>query len=160
MPILRGRALAVLPLIFFLSSCVEPSSCDWQREEYHSHFPGYSSKIISLPPANDDFGLELELASYSTESDRMYINLFSLPIPENPNRPKKVDVAIAFESSTETVEADLFSGGQRILLPPEAAQKIIDSLLEGQAVTISVDRYRGEIYPENFSFNFSEGAHS
>jgi len=82
---------------------------------------------------------------------RMYLNIYCLSFPQELDNPFKTLVTISNDSDSYDVLADRFEGGQRLLLPPEAADNIIYRLLNNQSLTISVGRYCSEIIPEGFA---------
>lgn len=81
---------------------------------------------------------------------RLYINVYGLEIPPDPNDPSVVQVYISFKELSYCFPAQRFSGGQRLLIPPHVANDIIFYLSEDQPVFIRVGRYQADIYPDKF----------
>jgi hypothetical protein len=141
--ILRKGALCAP---FFFSSCSKPCP-QWEFQNITSSCPHFNAGKISLYPENPGSGLELEIARTSDDL-RMYLNVFSLgvcPLAEN-----KVPVVIIISDHRYEVLADVFQGGQRFLLPAEIYTPILEALFSDEMVTISVGRYRENIFGSGF----------
>lgn len=139
---------AIFALFLFLTSCSK-SSHQWICEKTLTHDPCYDSMRIILPSRNHFRELELELTQGAY--CKMYINVFSIELPEDPDCPNKTKVSLSVDGNSKIVYADRLKGGQRLLLPPDTTQMIIDSLLEGKPLSLSVSRYKAEIIPDRFS---------
>lgn len=139
---------ASMALFFFFIACSSDCSL-WQHDIVRTKCSKYDSDRIILRPNNIFRGLELELAR-TCSGDRMYVNVFSLSLPRDPDHPSKTKITIITEDEEYHVLADRLEGGQRLLLPGTTADFIIQKLLEDQAICISIGRYRSEIYPNDF----------
>jgi hypothetical protein len=93
--------------------------------------------------------LEIELVR-TVEDLRMYINVFGLDIPPDPNDTASSKVYVSFKDHSYTFSAMRFTGGQRLLIPAETRDEIVDYLLCDQPVFIRVCRYEADIYPRRF----------
>lgn len=143
------RAFSALFLFLLATSCSSSSCPKWQIEETITCSPCYNSGKIFFPPPDEFSGLELELAR-GPDDVRMYINVFSIEISGEADDSNAAQVLVDFGGEAETFTANILQGGQRLLLPPEATERILSSLLDGDYITISVDRYKAEIPSENF----------
>ena len=94
-------------------------------------------------------GLELEL-DFGISGLRMYVNVFSLEVPSHAETPHIAQVVIHINEERFVFFAHILQGGQRLLLPEEASNTIIEALSAGFPVTISTGRYRSVILPANF----------
>lgn len=80
----------------------------------------------------------------------MYVNVYSFEIqPEAPNL-NSVEVDVAIEDERQKFKAFIYQGGQRLLLPTEARDLIINALFNKESVVISVGKYSGEIISAGF----------
>lgn len=134
--------------LFTLSGC-SPCDQDWSYDCSIARNPCQSSGRIYLCAANQFSGLEIELVR--TQCDlRMYINVFGLEIPTDPNDAADSRVYISFRDHSYTFSAARFTGGQRLLIPERTRDEIIDYLICEQPVFIRIGRYEADIYPKHF----------
>lgn len=150
--------LSIFFLYFFLVSCSTPTH-QWRSDQSLNCFPHFQSSKIYLPPQNQFSGIEMEIVQGSY-GQRMYLNVFSIHLSVNPETPSKIFVTLIFNNETCVVEADLFDGGQHVLLPEEAKEKIIEHLLDNQTVSIKMGRYSTEITPSGFVKKYKSLANS
>ena len=137
-----------LTLFLFLCSCSKPCS-QWQNERAVTCCESQNSSRLMRCSSNRFRGLELEIAR-GCSGMRMYLNVHSLCFPCDETTPPKTTVHITSGQESYDVWADRLEGGQRLLLPPEAAQSIICHLLNGNTVSLSAGRFKEEISPEGF----------
>ena len=114
----------------------------------------WNSGRIYLCPSNEYSGLEVEFMR-TFSGVRMYINVFGLEIPPNGDDLSTSQVYVSFKDYSYTFTAQRFTGGQRLLVPEETMEEIIECLTRGQPVFLRVGRYEGDIYPEQFSEIFT-----
>lgn len=146
--------LLLLSLIFFLSACA-PDCRRWEIDVTdETCLPLYNSGRMSLATGPCD-NLELELDRGSSGL-RMYINVFAMALPHSQEDDQKTNVNVEILDETWTVLAERLQGGQRLLLPPEIADIIVDALLSNQLVNISVGRYHAEILSAGFKKHYDE----
>lgn len=81
---------------------------------------------------------------------RLYINVYGLEIPPEPDNPAYSRVFVSFREYAYHFSAQRFQGGQRLLIPQYVQAEIVDFLQEGQTVFIQVGRYESDIYPDKF----------
>lgn len=116
--------------------------------------PSYRLGKLYLPPQNSYTGLELELTRCNNDV-RMYINVFSIPFTWNPCAPTTIELMVDIDGDCYSYQADCLQGGQRLLVPSEAANRIIDALVACKSVRIQAGRYSSEILCANFASLFS-----
>lgn len=88
---------------------------------------------------------------------RMYLNAYSQSFPYDESHPEIVQVTIQLPGESPLViDAQRLAGGQRLLLPDEAAELIVYALLNGRGLDIFVGHYHAEIPSENFNPLFTQ----
>lgn len=107
---------------------------------------------ISFPPANSYSGIEMDLTRLNHEVVA-YLNVFSIDLAA-PDQ--LIDVRVVIENQESTYQARILKGGQRVLLPLEATEKMIEALSEDLQVYIQMGRYEQTIDPANFSNAYGE----
>ena len=103
-----------------------------------------------LPSCNAFNGMEAELL-YDGYNTNFYLNIQTLQFPCSDEDESVANVTIVIGDQIYSIQSEILKGGQRIRLPLEIQQLIIDSLLEGSEVLISVGRYRATLIPDNFA---------
>jgi hypothetical protein len=144
---MKKQITSTLFLTLTLISCSQPNR-NWQREDVFSHDPNYASSHLSLPPDSDQDSLQVKLVQTKSGMN-MYVDSIGKKLHIKPEA--KVCLEIQTENSKEIIEGDCLEGGQRIVLPEDAKQKIIEKLLNGQQVHIAIDRAKTTIIPDNFN---------
>jgi hypothetical protein len=135
-------------------SCSKPCQ-RWQFDQTITCCPCFNSGKIYLTPQCTFGEIELEVAQGPCEQ-RMYLNVFALEIPSDPHDPERAKVFIIFENHESIVYGYKLQGGQRLLLPPEAALEITEALLDDQSFEIRVGRFRSTICPDHFAESYSK----
>lgn len=79
-----------------------------------------------------------------------YLNVFTLLFPINEGDEEHTDVTFCIEESTYTFTAERLLGGQRLLLPDEATQLALETLIENKTIEVTVGRYQTTLIPDNF----------
>lgn len=144
---IRKGGLVCLILIF--TSCA--STCNqWQFEATITACPCYNSGRMTISSCDPLKNLSLELVRGSSGL-RVYLNTHSLPFPCDPNHPDMTSLLLTIDGVDDCVIADRFQGGQRLLLPPQTAQKTIEKLLANKSLHITVGRYHAVIESTCFS---------
>lgn len=145
---LGKRVLITLFLLFFTMSCSE--NCrQWEYDEINTHCSCYDSSRVYLPLCNRFCELEVEIIVDACAT-RTYLNALLLDLPFEEDNPSKTSVTINVEEQKFEFLADRFEGGQKILLPSEAQNLIIENLLQNKDMTIVVGRYVTEVTAKNF----------
>jgi hypothetical protein len=131
-------------------SCSTPACRQWEFEEIMTKIPNFNGGRLLLGPDSDLSHLELALLRNSS-GIRLYLNLLFLqarPLTEDPSR---TSLSIIFEDqNTWTIYPYLLEGGQRVLIPGEIADVLIQSLLDEHGFTIQMGRCQIGIVPTNF----------
>lgn len=103
-----------------------------------------------IKPDDECNGLELEIVKGPTET-RLYINIFSIPVPADFDSKSQVVVELTIEGESEMILVQRFQGGQRFLVEGTDTAKILSALSNGECVEIAIDRYKSTIYSEGFN---------
>ena len=149
-----GKRTIIL-LFLFLFSC-QPLRPKWELEKTVTRRSNFNSGVLFFPAEECFTHLEFELAK--TQSGvRAYINTFFSPIASTEDH--QVEVSVATETDKYCFFADILKGGQRLLLPDEARDMIIELLLNDETITIKVDRYQQRIPPTYFRKLYRELIH-
>lgn len=146
--LLRKKGIYALFLLILFSSC-SPSCRNWLQEDATAAYPCYPMGKLYLPPQSQYCGIELEFVRGS-DGLRTYINVFSVPIPEDACNPGKAVLCILVDEEPHPVFVDILEGGQRCLLPPEAASIILTALSQGCSVQLKISRYSETLISDNF----------
>lgn len=155
--ILRNRISLILLTssgLLFASSC-SSSFSPWKSESSKGSPATLNSIRLYLPPAGGCGGLELEMIR-TCEGIRLYLNVFGLEIPADNCNSDVTMVFVSFKERSYTFCADRMLGGQRLLIPMNVQEDIIDYLQRGQPVFIRVDRYQANICPAQFLLPFKQ----
>lgn len=146
--LLAQRAIFVLCLVL-LTSCSTPCR-QWILCEIGGEDPCFNSGRLILEPDSTICHLELEL-DRSQSGIRMYVNLLLLQAPPLPEDPQKTALSILFEDGESLIVYPyLLTGGQRLLLPPDVADFLIATLLEGRPFTIQIGRQNLSVIIDQF----------
>lgn len=135
-------------LLLATASCCNPCP-EWVGDSAVGSPGSANSARLFLSPSNDLTGLELDFVQMK-DGLRLYLNVFGLEIPPEPNDPDSSRVFISFREYSYHFSAARFQGGQRLLIPEYVQNEIIDFLQEGRPVFIQVGRYESTIYPDKF----------
>lgn len=100
--------------------------------------------------------LELELVR-NRSGIRLYLNLLMMVAPPCREDPSRTKVEIIFEDQEpSTVYPYLLEGGQRLLLPGDAADFLIRLLIEDNSFTLKIGRSQITVIPDNFSIVYEK----
>jgi hypothetical protein len=135
-------------LLFFSFSCVKPCQ-QWEMDHIEAQCPYYNSTKIYLPALNSFSNLEVEIVRTANET-RMYFNIFTLEFPWICEDESKTEVCLVIDQQEYRFLADRLEGGQRLLLPPDALELVVQTLLQYAPVQAIVGRYTADIIPNNF----------
>ncbi len=151
---LLQRALLTLCLAS-LFGCSSPKSRQWEIQEIITQSPCFNAVKLILGPDSNYSYLELELTR-TLSGIRFYINLLfleALPLKEDCTR---TSIVIQFEDQNSwTIYPYLLQGGQRLLLPTDIANQLIDALLDERMFTIQVGRNVIEVTPNHFKEHYT-----
>ncbi len=146
---LMQRALLALCLICLIGCS---TSCrQWEIQEILTKNPCFSNGRLLLGPESDISHLELEITR-NRSGIRFYVNLLFLQAPPCPQDTTRTALQIIFEDQEPwTIYPYLFEGGQRLLLPGDVADSLIQALLEERSFTIQIGRNHLLVIPDNFA---------
>lgn len=149
----KKGALVALFLSLFLS-CTKPCQ-QWEFEKINACFPcGEIGRIYYLE--SDSFCLlEPELVADRC-GQRLYLNVYTLEFPFEEDDPGKAEIVMTIDDQSYRFMTDRFSGGQRLLIPPDATELMIQSLLACQNVRIEIGRYSANLTSNNFYPSFTK----
>lgn len=138
-------------LITLLSACCQ-REITWHLEKIKTSQKCHNfSQLYYVSP--DPFcPLQLEILGNSSEF-RLFINLLSTGYLEG----ESVTVKFITENETQIFLASIYTGGQKVFLPPTASEFVINALLQGYTLNVELEGYRALILPSNFAKNFSAG---
>jgi hypothetical protein len=142
---------AVSALFLFLLNACNTEERLWNFEDHASHYAPYSSKRLILNPESQTSHLEVELVK-SHSGLRMYVNLLLFEALPLENQPKRTSLNIILDDGEEmTVYPYLLQGGQRLLLPEEISDLLINQLLCEHSFVISVGNKKTTVVFANFT---------
>lgn len=141
---------AYLALCFLaLTGCSETCR-QWEIDEIVTKNPCFNGGRLILGPDTDCSHLEVELARDSS-GIRFYVNLLFLRAPPWPEDPARTSLTIQFEDQEPwIIHPYLLEGGQRLLFPGDAADLLIQSLLDGFSFTIQIGRSQISVVSTQF----------
>lgn len=84
------------------------------------------------------------------------MNVCTLLLPSDPDNCGCASVQLAVGEERHSFSAVLFEGNQRVELPPEAAELVINALLSNIPVEITIGRYQETLAADNFRNLYSE----
>lgn len=144
------RAFLALCLITLIG-CSTPACRQWEMDDILTKIPCFNGGRVILSPDSDYSYLELEITR-SSSGIRFYLNLLALEAPPWKEDPARTCITIAFEGQEPwTAYPYLLAGGQRLLLPGNIADVLIQALLDEHPFMIQIGRYQISVIPDNFS---------
>lgn len=144
------RALLALCLIFLLFGCSTPACRGWEIQEIITQTSSFNGGRLILGPDSDYSHLELELVRNSS-GIRFYINLLFLQAFPDKEDPSRTCISILFEDQEPwIVYPYLLEGGQRLLLPGDVADILVQSLIDDCFFTIQIGRSQISVVSVNF----------
>jgi hypothetical protein len=156
---LKQRAMCALCLfsrnflclfLLLLSSCSTSACRQWEIQEIGSKIPCFNGGRLILEPDSDYSHLELEIIRNSS-GIRFYINLLFLQASPWPKDPSRTCLTIQFSDQEPwMVYPYLLEGGQRLLLPRDVADILVQSILDENAFTLQLGRSQISVVSTNF----------
>jgi hypothetical protein len=148
---LRGRE--VIFLLFFLFACQQSKS--WEVSHVNAGSKEGGSARLSYPVRDtvNDIGIEMICAQGLVNT---YLEVHSQTVPAYQGNPKEALVIMKIEGKTFQGIASRHEGGQRISLPPQLHQLLIESLQLHQPVTIMLEGYFITLEPKEFPERYRE----
>jgi hypothetical protein len=151
---MRKSSTPTLFLIIFLVTSCSPQCNQWKLAVIKADCPPAKYARACLPACNTFNGMEAVLMS-SNGTTHFYLNALTLLFPVYECDNAHTEIKIVIEEENYCFIVDRLQGGQRLLLPEEAKQLIVDALLEFKCVEISTGRYQTTLIYENFQNVYS-----
>lgn len=151
-----GRLVLCIILPLFFSSCCIPED-SWEFHHVHGICPLYDSAQVLFARGSVADAVEIELLKGSS-GKRMYVNLHFCPIDDADLDIEERTILIKYgwgEKEENESWAYVMGGGQRLLLSEDTTEAIIEALLQGEIVNLTVGLYRAAIPASNFSIVYS-----
>jgi len=140
-------------LSFFLITIIFTSCCppchQWKLASIKGDCPSSNYIKAYLPTRNTFNGIEPELVC-TNGLLQLYLNAHSLQFPCNSDNHAQTNVEVIIGDQDYCFIAERLEGGQRLLLPNEALEIIVCSLLEKNNVEITIGRYESTLIYEGF----------
>lgn len=148
--IFTQRAFPALCLLI-LCSCSTPKCREWEIQENLTQVPSFNAGRLILTPDTNYSHLELELVR-NNSGLRFYLNLLLMDAPPLREDPTRTKAEILSENGEpELIYPYLLEGGQRLMLPGDDADALIQRLLEDNSFIIKIGRSQITVIPDNFS---------
>ena len=144
-----------LCLIIFFTGCSSKACREWAFIDMLTSHACYNSGKLILEPENSYSYLQMEIIR-NHSGTRMYLNILLMQALPCDDNPKMTKVEITLPDETLTVYANLLEGGQRILIPGEVADILIQTLLEGQSFTVKTGSKKIVIIPDHFQESYEK----
>lgn|GEM_PF-4303649 len=121
------------PLFFLiLNACTQHSS--WSLSQINNSEPQFHSLRYIYYSQDRYHGIDLELIEQPHE--------ITAHFQVHGPAIKKPFILLTIENSPELFEGHCHAGGQRLFIPPELSNKIIEALRAKKEVTIQLDGYQ------------------
>ncbi len=138
-----------------LSACSFSSCRQWEIQEILTKTPCFNAGRLTLNPDSDCSYLGLEITR-NRSGIRCYLNVLFLQAAPSPDDPNRTRIEILFEDQEPwIVYPYLLSGGQRLLLPGDCADVLIQALLDDRSFTIKIGRVNLSVIPTHFEAVYS-----
>jgi hypothetical protein len=140
-------------LLFFLSCCSKPSH--WSSSHVKTGSSAFDSSELCFRTTDPVNGLDLAMIR-TKESLRLYLEVRSRAIPPYQNNPKQALVEVLIGSDKYSFIGFRHEGGQRLLLPNDCQEIVLDSLKNNITVTFHLSGYKAVIDPKDFEAKFKK----
>ncbi len=147
MPVI-ATAIRSLAFILVAASC-QPESNSWEVKETKSRHRSHQAVRLAKKPDNPFRGMEIEFVKTSS-GRRAYLNVYSLAFPSTGADGKQTEVLIRSGEIEHRFLASRLEGGQRVLLPEDATNLLIEQLTNQQTVVIISGRFDVKVSPGEF----------
>lgn len=138
----RKKAVSAFFLLFFsFLSCSSPSS--WQSSHHYQSPRAYRSKQILCKASDSYKTIQLEIIK-TPSSLCAYLHTLSQEFSELESFKGYSEVTLSTENDKKLFIAPRLQGGQKILLPEEALQWILNALNQNETVLVQVGSHLGE----------------
>lgn len=149
------RMLSIL-FLFLFTCCSSPDKQEWELQQIKAKSSLQNSGRMLFVPLEQKVDFEIELARDFTGC-RFYLNFFTVHVRSLHSSSSEAEALILFDNDDSwTIYPYLFSGGQRLLLPEDVTEYLIDTLLDGRSFSVKIGNYHLTVYPENFEKIYTE----
>lgn len=142
-----------LLLLLFLFAC--ESNKSWEVSHVQAGKKAYNSARLSYPVHDTVNGIGIEMIC-AEGLINTYLEVHAQQIPPYQGNPKEALVILKIEGKTFQGIAHRHEGGQRVSLPPQLHQLLIESLQLNQPVTVLLEGYFTTLDPTEFGEQFRE----
>lgn len=146
--------LFMMGFSILMFSCSTPCR-EWILLQNETCNPKYNSARLILEPDKSSCYLELEL-DRTCSGTRMYMNLNlfqAFPLDDNPCLTK---AEMTIDEELITFYPTILTGGQRLLVPEEIANRIIETLIEGKILVLKLGRNQITVISAKFQENYEQ----
>jgi hypothetical protein len=147
------RTTAVFFLLLFLSAC--ESSKTWEVSHIQAGHKESISSRLSYPIRDIVNGIAVEMICAQGRVNT-YLEVHAQTIPPYQGNPKEALVIMKVKDKTFQGIAARHEGGQRISLPPQLHQLLIESLQLNEPVTVMLEGYFTTLDPKEFPEQYQE----
>lgn len=143
-----SKAWPAFAILFVsLAGCAKP--CGWYFSRITTDYCRFNSGKIFLSYQQGICPMELEI-SRGSYGVRMYLNLTTFSALPCPSNPCMADIHVSSQGFSESFCAVLFEGGQRLLIPPEIVDHLIEQLWNQETLCFQVGYLQGIFSPKGF----------
>lgn len=138
----------------FLYSCSNPVCRQWIFLDGNVNNPIYNSGRMVLNSNAKTPRLELEIDRGQTGIS-IYVNVFLLTVPSLAEDDRRASIDLILEDGEIiTFYPYRLEGGQRLLMPSEATEYILDLLMNEVSFSIKLGRNQLDVGPDNFQKSY------
>ena len=140
-------------VLLLLASCQSQNS--WEVSHVQAGNKEYTSARLShkIRDIVNGIGIEMICAKGKVNT---YLEVHAQTIPAFQGNPKEALVIMKIENKTYQAIAPRHEGGQRVSLPPQLQQLLVESLQLNLPVTILLEGYYATLESKDFSEQFRE----
>lgn len=140
------KLIPTILLAFLLTGCC--SQKNWVYKEVISDFPQFDSKQLTHLSEDTFSGFEVQFlkGEFGTLG---FLNTYIGQVPSDT-------VVLQIGGVFHCYQGVLMEGNQRMQLPDEATATLIQALLEGETVQVSMDNFSSLLSPENFTKKYKK----
>ncbi len=142
-------------ILFFLLLCGCESSSLWHVSHQKGSEKKFDSARLSYPVRDRVNEVAVEMV-YSKKSLRTYLEIHSQTIPPYQGNPQHALVKVKTPEHTCQGIAHRHQGGQRVTLPTDLQEVLVEALMKNSPVTIELMGYSTTLQPDNFALFYQE----
>lgn len=138
----------IFVLFLFLLSCSQPQF--WRLSYVASDCPEFNSTLLASTACNRFSSIEVQFLK-GEFGLVCYLNVFTRQIPPLAEDPKQAIAVIEIDKELYPFKSVRMQGNQRVLLPPEAAQLLLQSIHENRQILVHLDGFVSKLEQGNFA---------